>query len=505
MILLNSAQSRELDRIAIQDIGIPEDALMESAGQAVVMAMQRQWGDIRGKRVALLCGKGNNGADGLVAARHLLNEGAIPGILVACAPKEMGAATAKQAGILSKLGLILTHVHDADGLALAKAVFQNSDILVDALFGTGFKGAATEFPAALLIAMNATGKPVVSVDIPSGMDADTGNTRGACAYAALTVTFSLPKLGLALQGGRNFSGTLVVAELGIPMSLVARLAGPFADLSELASMRALLPKRSPWAHKKNAGTLVVVAGSPDYAGAAVLTARGAFASGAAFVHLLVPDEIRAQMQAAVPEAVVHKASLGLALELQTQSHAYVVGPGLGREKAALDLARSLFEKLSLPALFDADALYALAEGGELKAGGPRLLTPHAGEFERLVGGHEGFAADPCGAAREFAKASSSCLLLKGPSTVVASPEGGLGVNATGNASLASAGTGDVLSGVAGALLAQKAGVFEAGRLAAHVHGLAADLRVKAKGNVGLTASELIDYLPAAFSQVEGKA
>ena len=255
MILLSSAQSRELDRIAISDIGIPEDALMESAGQAVALAMGREWEDLKGKRVALLCGKGRNGADGMVAARHLLNEGMSVGVVIAAEEKDLSAPAKRQAEILAKLGLQLTFVHDEAGLQLAKAVFLSANCVVDALYGTGFKGAATGLHAALLIAMNSTGRPVVSVDLPSGMDADTGAVQGACAYASLTVSFSLAKLGLALQPGKSFSGKLVVADIGIPLSLVSRIRGPFADLAEGPAMRALIPQRHPLAHKKNAGTL----------------------------------------------------------------------------------------------------------------------------------------------------------------------------------------------------------------------------------------------------------
>lgn len=505
MILLSAIQARELDRIAISEVGISEDALMESAGQAVALAMGREWNDLRGKRVAILCGKGNNGADGMVAARHLLNEGMSVGVVIASTEADLKGAAKRQADILGKLGLQLTFAHDNAGLQLAKAVFMSADCIVDALYGTGFKGAVTDFPAALLIAMNATGKPVVSVDLPSGMDADTGAVRGACAYAALTVSFGLAKLGLALQPGKSFCGKLVVADIGIPLSLVSRMRGPFADLAEASAMKALIPQRSPLAHKKNAGTLVVVAGSREYAGAAVLTARAAFASGAAFVHLLVPEALIAQTQTAVPEAVVHVASAGKAGELAKDADAFVVGPGLGRSKETLQFARDLFEKIKLPAVFDADALFALAEGGELKAGGPRILTPHDGEFERLVEGREEFELDRPGVLREFARASSCCVLLKGPSTLVAASEGGLSVNVTGNAALASAGTGDALSGMIGALLAQKLSVFDAGRLGAYVHGLAADLRVEQKGAVGFTASELIANLPETFSRAGGKA
>jgi NAD(P)H-hydrate epimerase len=363
----------------------------------------------------------------------------------------------------------------------------------------------TGLPAALLIQMNAAGRPVVSVDLPSGVDADSGAVRGACAYASLTVSFGFPKLGLALQPAKSFSGKLVAADIGIPLSLASRLEGPFADLSEPDAMRALLPSRGVQAHKHNSGTLLVVAGSEQYLGAALLTAQAALSSGAGFVHLLVPQAQVQAAQAAVPEAVVSPQSLAKALELSKKAHAVVVGPGLGRSKESLELARALFERLDKPALFDGDALYALSEGGELKPGGPRLLTPHDGEFARLSGGPEGLEKDRPAAARALAKASGCVVLLKGPSTLVAAPEGGMGVNSSGNPALASAGSGDVLSGLCGALLSQGLSPFEAGRLGAYLHGAAADARVEVRGSVGLTAQELAARLPEAFFQLRGKA
>ena len=270
-------------------------------------------------------------------------------------------------------------------------------------------------------------------------------------------------------------------------------------------MRALLPRRSVQAHKKNAGSLLIVAGSPDYAGAAVLAATAALASGAAFVRLLVPEAMVAPMQFAVPEAVVSALSPAKALELAETAHAVVIGPGLGRSKESLALARELFEKISKPVLMDADALFAMAEGGELKSGGLRLLTPHDGEFARLLGGPQALNLNRVDVLRAFASASGCSVLLKGPATLVAAPEGGLSVNSTGNAALASAGTGDVLAGLCGALMAQGLSVFDSGRLGAFIHGLAADLRVEQKGAVGLTASELVGLLPGTFSQLRGKA
>jgi len=505
MLLLSSAQSRELERIAISEVGISEDALMESAGQTVAVAMEREWGDLRGRQIAILCGKGRNGADGMVAARHLLNEGVRVGIIIAASETDLSEPCRRQAEILRKLGLQLSYVNDQAGLPLATALFKSADIIVDALYGTGFKDAVTGLPAALLISMNAAGKPVVSVDLPSGIDADSGAVRGACAYAKLSVSFTLPKLGLALQPAKSFTGKLIVADIGIPLVLLGRMKGPFVELAEAAAMRALVPHRALMAHKKNSGTLLIVAGSIEYPGAAQLCVTAAIASGAATIHLLVPQALRQQMQAAIPEALVHEQSLENALELAKNSHAVVLGPGLGRTNEAIALARRLYESIEKPMLVDADALFAVAQAGPLKAAGPRLLTPHDGEFSRLIGGPEGLEKDRIAALRSYVKASACTVLLKGPSSLVATENGRLNVNTTGNPALATAGSGDVLSGIAGAFLAQGLGCFDAARLAAYVHGLAADLWLEEDGPIGLSASKLIGFLARTFSHMRGKA
>jgi NAD(P)H-hydrate epimerase len=500
MILLNSAQSREMERLAIEEIGIPEEALMESAGQSVVIAMEREWGSLTGRQVAVLCGKGRNGADGMVAARHLINEGATVVALIAAKEEELSAPARRQSEILRRLGLSIAFIKEGpEGLAFAKALFQRANIVIDALYGTGFKGAVTGHAAALLITLNGLGKPVVSVDLPSGLDANTGLVAGACAYASLTVTFGYPKLGSALYPGKSFCGKLIQADIGLPMMLAARIKGPFAELSEPGLMKALLPQRALNAHKKNAGTLLVVAGSKQYAGAAVLACKAALGGGAGFVHLLVPEEMRVQMQSSLPEVVVQTRGLDKALEVAKQCHAAVVGPGLGEEAAGI--SSQLYEKLALPAVFDADALSYLSPA---KPAFERLLTPHEGELQKIKPGALDSEARP-GAALALAAERGAAVLLKGPSTLVASPSGALAVNGSGSQALATAGSGDVLAGLCGALMAQGLGAFDAGRLGAYLHGLAADLRTAQKGSVGLTAGELADNLPSAFFQLREKA
>ncbi len=291
------------------------------------------------------------------------------------------------------------------------------------------------------------------------------------------------------------------------MALASRMKAE-TELCENSDAAMLIPRRSAQAHKKSAGTLLMVAGSRQYAGAAILAARAALKSGAGFVRLLVPEALVPQMQSALPEVVV-AAMQGTAetLAIARECHAAVVGPGLGRDAATLKTVRELYAKLPIPTVVDADGLYALATAsGPLSAGGPRLLTPHDGEMAGLLGsGHAELEADRLGTVRKYVERSRVCLLLKGPATLVAMAARSVSVNATGSPALATAGTGDVLSGLCGALMAQGLGPYEAGRLGAYLHGFAADLWVEGNGDSGLTAGELAETLPLAFSKTRGKA
>jgi NAD(P)H-hydrate epimerase len=497
MLLYSTEQARDLDRWAIEDLGISQAALMENAGQQVALAMEKAFGPLGNKAVVVVFGKGSNGGDGLVAARHLANCGARVLLLGSHAEAELAPACAAQFRTCRRMGLELAQ-DTAPCLAQA-------DLVVDALLGTGGQGAASGMTALLIEAINAAAKPVVAVDLPSGLNADSGRPQGACVQASLTVTFASVKRGQALLPGAALCGSLVVADIGIPPRPALAATWHLLEGRELA---ALVPRRGAQAHKRNSGTLLVVAGSQAYPGAAYLAALAGLKAGAGMLHCAVPVTPAGLLRLRLPEALVHplgqgREHLGMddlpaILELAGQAQAAVVGPGLGRDPETLDLARALWRELAIPAVFDADALFALAGLPPLPSQGPRVITPHSGEMRRLMGGADPEADRPAAALGQ-AQARGCVVVLKGPRSLVASPEGGLAINPLGGPELATGGTGDVLAGLLGSLLAQGLSPLDAGRLAVYTHGLAGETLAKAEGV--LLASELCSALPRALKRV----
>ncbi len=442
----------------------PEAVLIERAGRALAWSARRLLGGTYGRRVVVVAGRGNNGADGRAAARRLAAWG------------------------------VQVRVVDARTAAgqLAAGDLAAGDLVVDAAYGTGFRG-RWDPPA-----VGPT--PVLAADIPSGVDALTGATEGSVLGAVATTTFAALKPGLLFPPGRERAGTVTVADIGLDTS-TAR-----AHLVEPADVAAWLPRRAPNAHKWRAA-LWCVAGSPGMAGAAHLATRAAQRAGAGMVRLSTPG---VEHDPLVPTEVVGRAlpAEGWASDVLADDRfqAYVVGPGLGRADATVAAVQSFVAAAGRPLVVDGDGLFALARAAEGGAAGvlrgrhaPTVLTPHDGEYAGLRGAPVG--ADRIASARDLAADLRAVVLLKGPTTVVADPEGAARIVDTGDARLATAGTGDVLSGIIGALLAQGLDAFTAAAGGAWLHGRAAQ-RGPA---VGLVAGDLPDLIPAVLAELEAQA
>ena len=419
------------------------EALMERAGRSVADAVVRRYPDVR--RVAAVCGKGANGGDGRIALRVLA---------------ESGRETSEQ----------------LEG---------DPDLIIDALFGTGFRGEPRPDAAALIERINAAGVPVVSVDIPSGVDASTGEVPGAAVRAEVTVTMHGRKVGLVVAPGRFDAGEIEVADIGLPS------ADTEHRLVTDAILR-LVPLRSEGDTKYTAGSVLVVGGSRGMTGAVCLAAEAAFRADAGYVAVAVPKETLPVVETLLVEAV--KAPRERVDELAERASAFAVGPGLGRGDEERELARRLLADLELPAVVDADALFEL-EAADWPA--PRVLTPHAGELGRLLGEESTWVdAHRLEAVRRAVDRYRSIVLLKGPGTLVAAPGEGVLVCDAGTPALATAGTGDVLTGVIASFLAKGMDARLAAAAGAVAHGRAAEL---APHQVGLVASDVIDSLPLALS------
>jgi NAD(P)H-hydrate epimerase len=506
--VLSAAEMRAVDRRAIEQLGLPGSSLMEQAGRGAAQAVMRflqERGTRRGARVAILCGKGGNGGDGFVVARWLKRRGHRPTVWLAFPPAEIGGDAGMKLAELRRAGIRPAPADDPAAVPLAEA-----DVVVDALLGTGSRGAPTGLVARLIEAMNAAGRPVVALDIPSGLPADGGPPPGPAVRAVLTPTFAGLKRGLVTGAGVDHAGRVEVVPIGVPPEEVAR--GVTTFLLEPADVAGLVPPRARGAHKGTFGHLLVVAGSLGKTGAAALAAHGALRSGAGLVTVataasqqpIVAALLLEAMTAALPETAAQSAGLEARkplLDLVAGRDAVALGPGLGLDPDTQALARALIRDVERPMVVDADGLTAVAGHLDLlrEARGPRCLTPHPGELARLL---ETTVADVerdrIETARAFARGHRVHLVLKGAGSVIAIPTGEVYVSPTGNPGMASGGTGDVLTGIIGAFLARRLPPPAALQLAVFLHGRAGDLAVTRLGEESMIAGDLVAALPEAF-------
>lgn len=513
MRVLDTAQMRDADRRTIEEIGIPSIVLMETAGRAVAGAVEARYAPLERRRVAVLCGRGNNGGDGLVVARVLGERGAaVTVVLLARAGDVRGDARANL-DVARRLGLPVSEAPDAAAWDACRPQVAAADLVVDALVGTGLRAPLEGLLATVAADVNAARRPVVAVDLPSGLSADTGACIGACVEAGLTVTLGAPKLPLVVAPAAARAGEVVVADIGIPGRVVAELAGRRVEQVARDDVRTLLPARAQDAHKGDYGRVVVVAGSRGKAGAARLAGTGALRSGAGLVTVATPgscvDAIAAVpecMTAGLPETdegTVRGAAAGVVLGLGADVVALGPGLGVGPERRAL--VRALVDGLRQPLVLDADALNVLADDPGILAvrrGRTTIVTPHPGEMARLTGTTTAdVQANRIDVAQRFADEQGVHVVLKGAGTVIAAPGGTIRVNTTGNPGMATGGSGDVLTGVVAAWLAQVHDVEAATTLAVYLHGLAGDLAAARIGETALAAGDLADSLGAAVREL----
>ncbi len=507
MRIATADQMRWIDNQAIEAYGIPQRVLMERAGYGVFQKLQELLPE--GGSIAVVCGKGNNGGDGLVIARLAREAGYFVDCLVANSSPCREAGGGGQVGVpdsgskivpndellqaLKASGITPTFADDEYWVPRLQALASH-DLIVDALLGTGAEGEVKGDIAAAIHAINQAGTLVLAVDVPSGIDCDTGTTLGAAAVADVTVTFGLAKPFLFCNDGLECAGDWSVAEIGFPSELLENPTGAILIDHRWAGER--LPVRTLGSHKGDNGHVLVLAGSLRMRGAAVLCAKAALRSGAGLVTVAGPEEVCAAIAAHLPEALLlpnptvkelidHKADVGL------------FGPGLTHDVPVRNLLLNLFESWNRPAVVDADALNSVAIDKKLP-NGTCVLTPHPGEMGRLL---ESSAAEVeahrFAAAEQAAERFGHTVLLKGRYSIVATPGHPLSVNSTGNNGLATGGSGDILAGIIASLLAQGLEPHEAAACAMFWHGLAADLCAQEIGSIGFSPSDVAQMLPKA--------
>ncbi|TMQ63127.1 MAG: NAD(P)H-hydrate dehydratase [Candidatus Eisenbacteria bacterium] len=545
--LVTAEQMADLDRAAIQGRGIPALRLMERAGKEAAHAIAEWWkssglsrrpkaaGPVeRGKRppvalpglgaasagpVLILCGRGNNGGDGLEAARQLKAAGFVVRALVASDEESLSVDSQASYEACVKGRVPVTLLPDprawGPGSEAADAM-ERAAFLVDALLGTGSKGRPRGAVAAAIELAMASGKPIASIDLPSGVDGSTGHVESPAIRADFTVTLALAKVGLALEPGREHAGAVEVVDIGIPPDLV-EATQPSVLVAGAAWARSLLPHRPADAHKGSVGRVLVVGGSAGMIGAVALASESALRVGAGYTVAAVPRSCVDPLESRISEVVkrgcaetdgrsLARAALDAILVEAMRSDVVAIGPGLSRHPDTEDLARDLLERVEAPIVLDADGLNAFEGKSLRRTHGPLIVTPHYGEAARLVGRPIGeVARDPAGWARAFAEASGAIVCLKSVPMVTAAKGEPVILNSTGNPGMATAGAGDVLTGTIAGLLAQGMDPVEAAAVGCLVHGLAGDIAARRLGRRGMIAGDIRDALPAALVALESGA
>lgn len=513
MRLCSAAEMMDTDRQAIQERGIPGVVLMENAGRACCSKISETFAGLFPGPVLVVAGRGNNGGDGYVIARILGDAGWQVETLVLAEAADIAGDARVMMEIVENLGLPLTCVGDEPSLA-RKFSRSAPALIVDALFGTGLNSAVRGLQAAAIDLINGSSAAVVAVDIPSGVNGSNGRVMGRAVRADLTVTFDRAKIGHGSRPGADYAGRLEVVDIGIPRRGRRELQSR-VELLDGRAARDLLPERSAAGHKGRFGHLLIVAGSQGKTGAAALAGQAAVRSGCGLVTVAVPAAVHDIIEVKLTEAMsvpLTEAGEGLGaaareqiVALLEQRQALAIGPGLGVSPALVTLVRELLERVSRPLVIDADGLNLLS--GQLDclaavADRQVVLTPHPGEMARLTGlSVAEIEADRFEVARDLAGQCGAVVLLKGARTVIAAPDGRVNINSSGNDGLASGGSGDVLTGLIGGLLAQGMDAFGAASLGAWLHGRSAELVAASSGTAGMAATDLLPLLPVSRQEL----
>jgi len=513
MRLCSASEVMALDRQAINQLEIPGVVLMENAGRSCSDLFVRDFRQYFPGSVLILAGKGNNGGDGYVMARILAERGWQVTTLVLGLEESISGDARIMLNIVRKLGLPTLFVDNPTDLKTYFAEIAPS-LIVDAIFGTGLNSEVVGIQAAAIRLINAAEVPVFAVDIPSGVDSSTGRICGLAVKASQTATFDHAKIGHGSYPGAGYVGALSVVDIGIPQAGRQQFS-THVQLLDKTDVQALLPDRSASGHKGSFGHLLVVAGSPGKTGAAALAGNSAGRSGCGLVTVAVPAAIHDIIEVKLTEAMscpLPDQDGLLCMQAKSQieqllavRHSLAIGPGLGQNPALAELVSSLVRSATVPIVIDADGINLIATQLESLQGRneqPLILTPHPGEMARLTGLTVAeIEANRFEIAQEFAVRHGVVLLLKGARTIIAAEDGRVNINTTGNDGLASGGSGDVLTGLIGGLLAQGLDGFSAASLGAWLHGRAAELVAEAQGTAGMIASDLVCKLPVARQEL----
>jgi hydroxyethylthiazole kinase-like uncharacterized protein yjeF len=498
-------QMRAMDRQAGKKLGVSEEILMENAGQASFQVLSREWG-AGGRRYVIFCGNGNNGGDGLVVARHILSGGGIPLVFLVVDPSRFRGAAKTNMEIIGKLPVEVVRVKD---VAALRSTVLHSDGIVDALFGTGLDRKVSGIYEEAIELINASGKPVLSLDIPSGVNGETGEVMGTAIRADHTVAFGLPKIGNMLYPGCGLCGRLHVCHISFPPTL-------YDDDAIMVETNGFipLPPRERTAHKGSMGDVLFIAGAAGYFGAPYFAAMSFLKAGGGYSRLAAPWSMipflatRGSEIVFVPQAETTEGSLSLKnketlLALAGQVDMVVIGPGLSLSDETQGLIRELAAGIEKPLLIDGDGITALAGEPQLirNRRAPTVLTPHPGEMSRITGKPVSvIERKRIEILQKTAEDLHAFVVLKGARSLIGTPERRVFINLSGNPGMATAGAGDVLTGTIAAMSGLGLPLEEAVRKGVFIHGFSGDLAATDKGEDGITAQDILNYLPYALKQ-----
>ena len=505
MKISNVEQMREMDRQAAENLGISEEILMENAGAASFHVLSRELGVV-GRRYAVFCGVGNNGGDGLVVARHILSGGGTPRVFLVGDPDRFRGAAKTNWEIVERIPIEVKRVTE---IAEVRSSVIHNDGIVDALFGTGLDRAVSGIHEQVIELINMSTKPILSLDIPSGVSGETGEVMGTAVRADHTVTFGLPKIGNMLYPGYDLCGKLHLCGISFPPAL-------YDDERIKVETNGFisLPLRKPTLHKGSAGDVLFIAGAAGYYGAPYFSAMSFLKAGGGYARLAAPWSMtpflatRGSEIVFVPQAETTEGSLslknkGALLELAGRADMVVMGPGLSLAAETQELIRELAAGIEKPLLIDGDGITALADHREILRNrpAPTILTPHPGEMSRLTGKSVAESEKKrIPILQETAADLQALIVLKGAHSLIGTPERRVFINLSGNAGMATAGSGDVLTGTIAAMSCLGLPLEEAVRKGVFIHGLSGDLAAADKGEDGITAQDILNYLPYAMKQ-----
>jgi NAD(P)H-hydrate epimerase len=515
MYIVTAQQMKDMDRLTIESFGMPGIVLMENAARGATDALYRHFPHFRGLKVGVAAGHGNNGGDGFVIARYLASANVSVNVYLLSKRKKVRGDAAANLKLLDSMNVPVREITDEAQFKSYRDEMGSCELWIDAMLGTGLKSDVRGLFKEMIVLLNAEKTPILAVDIPSGLDSDTGKPRGCCVQATVTVTFGLPKIGHVVLPGSELVGKLEVIDIGIPPSVVDEVA-PNHYLLTPEMITGAFQARDAQSHKGTTGHLLVIGGSPGKTGAAIMTSQAAMRVGTGLVTLGIPKSLNVAVESQLTEVMTEPLpenadqTLGLSAHQKIlgqleRKNALAIGPGMGDAKPTQNLVRKLIQASHVPVVIDADGLNALVGNlsflKKLKA--PVVMTPHPGEMARLVGKTSSqVQEDRVGEARGFAQTHGVHLVLKGAKTVIAHPDGAVFVNPTGNPGMASGGMGDVLTGIISGLIVQGLPVWKAVNAGVYLHGCAADALARSMGPMGFLASDLIDILPGQIKGLE---